>query len=87
MRRTLIKVLAVAAFGSLGMLVTGSRRPVGVGLVPVAAAGVSECRERCRDKREACITGCSSRGANADCSGACYRDWDECNKDCDASAR
>ena len=83
--KSIIKLASVAVFGVMAMAVTGSVKPLSVGLVSEAKAGEQECKSRCYEKQNSCEGNCANKGSS--CNEPCYRAKDECIKDCEANAK
>ena len=80
--KTILKFASVAVFGVMAMAVTVSVKPIRVGLVSEAKAGLTECLSRCQQKRQACTSIPNLTVARAD---ACDQEQKECKKDCEAN--
>ena len=79
--KTILKFASVAVFGVMAMAVTVSVKPIRVGLVSEAKAGLAECMSRCQEKKNACNNRPNASGH------ACYLEGEECIKDCQANAK
>ena len=84
--KSIIKLASVAVFGVMAMAVTGSVKPLSVGLVSEAKAGLSECKSRCQDKNSSCDRKCRD-GKPYSCILECNNEQRECEKDCEANAK
>ena len=85
--KSIIKLASVAVFGVMAMAVTGSVKPLSVGLVSEAKAGVSECKSRCDEKHWSCYKNCTGSNKMNEGVSGCSADKSECEKDCEANAK
>ena len=83
------KTVGALVFGFLAMAVTGTVKPVSVGLVQEARADGASCDKRCWEKHTQKTSACTRKHGKAwqECIHDANVDKDNCRKDCAANAK